>query len=580
MAASANTLERLADRGARLIRSTFASYLDEFRAISRMATARFEARDWQSQACDSLDRLDLYPRSVTDAAARLRELLGNLVSSRALWVEIKSAFPRTADDLNNELAKTFYNSLTRRIFATVGVDSRIEFASLDLVIRDWKPEPQILRRYSASGPGEATFSKILDDYRFTVDYRDIGRDARLVSQRVERRLKTEFGSTRIDAVELLRPVFYRRKAAYFIGRVFSGEHVLPLILVLRNSRHGVFVDAVLMRESEVSILFSFTRSYFHVETECPRKLIVFLKAIIPLKPVSDLYSALGYNKHGKTELYRSLQRHLKRTTDRFIFASGDPGMVMLVFTLPSYDRVFKVIRDNFRFPKTTSPREVMERYRLVYKRDRVGRLVEAQRFLKLEFRMDRFEPELLDELQREASRTVKQEGEFLVFEHLYTERKVTPLNIYIREENDELTCKAVLDYGAAIKELAAANIFPGDFLLKNFGVTRHGRVVFYDYDELCLLTDCRFRRLPPSRIPEDELEAEPWFAVAENDVFPEEFRRFLGLPAHLLGVFEEHHGDLFTPKFWKDLQRMHRAGAIPTFFPYPRSEQLQLKDYA
>ena len=580
MAESNNTLEKLAVRGARLIRSTFAAYLDEFRAISRVARARFEARDWQSQASDSLDRLELYSRSVTDAAVQLRRLLGHLVSSRALWAEIKNAFARPVDDLNFELAKTFYNSITRRIFATVGVDPEIEFASLDLVIRNWEPEPRILRRYSSSDPSETTFLQILDDYRFAVDYRDIVRDSRLVAQRVKQRLKAELGSTRIDAIELLRPVFHRSKAAYLVGRIFGGERTLPLILVLRNSRNGVFVDAVLMRESEVSVLFSFTRSYFHVETRCPRELVVFLKGIIPLKPVSDLYSALGYNKHGKTELYRSLQRHLMRSTDRFIFASGDPGMVMLVFTLPSYDRVFKVIRDSFSFPKTTSPREVMERYQLVYKRDRVGRLVEAQRFLKLKFRMDRFDRVLLDELLREASRTVKQENEFLVFEHLYTERKVTPLNIYLREAEEEPTYKAVLDYGAAIKELAAANIFPGDFLLKNFGVTRHGRVVFYDYDELCLLTDCCFRQLPPSRTPEDELEAEPWFAVAENDVFPEEFRSFLGLPAPLLEFFEGHHGELFTPKFWTDLQRMHRAGAIPTFFPYPRSEQLQLESHA
>ena len=580
MAESTNTLERLVDCGTRLIRSTFAAYLEEFRAISHVARARFEARDWQSQASDSLDRLDLYSRSVSDATARLRGLLGNLVSSRGLWAEIKSAFACSVDDPNFELAKTFYNSITRRIFATVGVDPEIEFATLDLVIQDWEPEPRILRRYSTTGPGETTFSKILDDYRFAVEYRDIARDSRLVAQRVEQRLKAEFGSTRIDTVELLRPVFYRSKAAYLMGRILAGQRALPLILVLRNTRNGVFVDAVLMRESEVSILFSFTRSYFHVEAECPRELIVFLKAIIPLKPVSDLYSALGYNKHGKTELYRSLQRHLKRTTDRFVFASGDAGMVMLVFTLPSYDRVFKVIRDNFGFPKSTTAREVMERYRLVYKRDRVGRLVEAQRFLKLRFPMDRFDPELRDELLREASRTVKQEDGFLVFEHLYTERKVTPLNIYLREENEDATYKAVLDYGAAIKELASANIFPGDFLLKNFGVTRHGRVVFYDYDELCLLTDCCFRQLPPSRTPEEELESEPWFSVAENDVFPEEFRRFLGLPARLREVFEEHHGDLFTPKFWKELQRMHRVGAIPTFFPYPRDEQLRVGDHA
>jgi isocitrate dehydrogenase kinase/phosphatase len=251
-------------------------------------------------------------------------------------------------------------------------------------------------------------------------------------------------------------------------------------------------------------------------------------------------------------------------------------MVMLVFSLPSYDRVFKVIRDSFDYPKTTTARDVMERYRLVYKRDRVGRLVEAQRFLQLKIRVDRFEDDLLRELTTAASRSVEREGDFLVFRYLYTERKVRPLNLYLREADHESAARAVLDYGEAIKELAAANIFPGDFLLKNFGVTRHGRVVFYDYDELCLLTDCNFRRFPESRTPEQELESEPWYSVAENDVFPEEFRKFLGLPPSLRELFEQYHDDLFTAEFWIGRQQLAETGEMLNFFPYPRGERIQL----
>jgi isocitrate dehydrogenase kinase/phosphatase len=377
-------------------------------------------------------------------------------------------------------------------------------------------------------------------------------------------------------VQLLQPLFFRNKAAYIMGRMICGDKSMPLILALLNSREGVYLDAVLMRESEVSILFSFTRSYFHVDVECPREVIVFLRTIIPLKPVTDLYSALGFNKHGKTELYRSLQRHLDRTTDLFEFASGDPGLVMLVFTLPSYDRVFKVIRNTFASPKKTTPREVIERYRLVFTRDRVGRMIEAQRFLQLRFKLDRFADDLLEELQSDTSKVVKREGDFLVFQHLYTERKVTPLNLYLRDADPAAAKLAVIDYGAAIKELATANIFPGDFLLKNFGVTRHGRVVFYDYDELCLVTDCRFRRLPVPRTPEEELAPEPWFAAADNDVFPEEFPGFLGLTGELAEVLEAHHGDLFAPAFWRVQQRLHEEHTIPDFFPYPESERLRL----
>jgi isocitrate dehydrogenase kinase/phosphatase len=220
---------------------------------------------------------------------------------------------------------------------------------------------------------------------------------------------------------------------------------------------------------------------------------------------------------------------------------------------------------------------LIERYRLVFKRDRVGRMIEAQRFLQLKFKLNRFADDLLEELLRDTSNVVKREGDFLVFQHLYTERKVTPLNLYLRDADPAAARQAVIDYGAAIKELATANIFPGDFLLKNFGVTRHGRVVFYDYDELCLVTDCRFRRMPIPRTPEEELAPDPWFAAADNDVFPEEFRGFLGLTGELAEIFDRHHGDLFTPAFWRAQQRHHEEQTIPDFFPYPESERLRLE---
>src|SRR5947199_2680404 len=295
----------------------------------------------------------------------------------------------------------------------------------------------------------------------------------------------------------------------------------------------------------MSIIFSFARSYFHLETGKSRALVSFLKSIMPLKHIAELYISLGYNKHGKTELYRDLRRHLGRSTDKFDIARGDRGMVMSVFTLPSYDVVFKVIKDTFDSPKTTTRRDVMERYQLVFRHDRGGRLVDAQEFEHLRFDKDRFSPELLAELLHVAANTVSVDGDSVVIDHLYTERRLTPLNLYFREVDGELAHEAVIDYGQAIKDLAATNIFPGDILLKNFGVTRHGRVVFYDYDELCLLTDCTFRDLPQARDLDEEFEAEPWFYVGPHDVFPEEFLNFMGLEGERREVFLQAHGDLF-----------------------------------
>jgi isocitrate dehydrogenase kinase/phosphatase len=464
--------------------------------------------------------------------------------------------------------------VTRRIFTTVGVNPEIEFVGIESALRDLRTRSEIYRRYTPRGSLRELLRDLMEDYRFDVAWRDPDREADSVSERVADYLGRTFGSDRLDALETIKTVFFRNKGAYVIGRIRRDIHVVPFVLALLNSDDGVTVDAVLLQQDEVSVVFSFTRSYFLVEVESPREVIVFLKSIMPLKPIAELYTALGYNKHGKTEMYRSLLRHLRKYDDRFEVAVGDPGMVMLVFTLHGFDMVFKVIRDRFAPPKQTSHAAVMERYRLVFKHDRVGRLIDAHEFEHLTFSRGQFSEELLGELLEHAAQTVKVDGDEVIIHHLYAERKVTPLNLYLRQADGTSAHRAVVDYGNAIKELAAANIFPGDFLLKNFGVTRHSRVVFYDYDELCLLEQCHFRRLPPSRVPEDEMEAEPWFSVGEDDVFPEEFRRFLGMDGTLRSTFERHHADLFTVDFWKGLQDRHRAGELVDVFPYPPADRL------
>jgi isocitrate dehydrogenase kinase/phosphatase len=377
---------------------------------------------------------------------------------------------------------------------------------------------------------------------------------------------------------MVRSVFYRSQGAYLVGRVRSGPggalDAMPLTLALHNCNGRLAVDAVLLTADEVSILFSFTRSYFHVEVDRPHDLVAFLHSIMPRKPIAELYIAIGFNKHGKTELFRDLIRHIHQSSDRFQIARGDPGMVMTVFTLPSFDVVFKVIRDTFAYPKTTTRRQVVDRYQLVYKHDRAGRLADVQEFEHLAFARGRFSDDLLAELAREAPSTVTIGERTVEIKHVYTERRMTPLNLYLREVDCKQAREAVIDYGQAVKDLAATNIFPGDMLLKNFGVTRHGRVVFYDYDELCLVTDCNVRELPPPRDFDDEVAAEPWFHVSPTDVFPEEFVAFMGLSGELREAFLKAHGDLLTARYWCEIQARHRAGELIDIVPYRLSRRL------
>jgi isocitrate dehydrogenase kinase/phosphatase len=324
----------------------------------------------------------------------------------------------------------------------------------------------------------------------------------------------------------------------------------------------------MLAEDDVSIVFGYTRSYYHVDLERVAEAVVFLRSIMPKKPVSELFTVLGRARQGKTERYRELMRHLERTDDLFIHAPGERGLVMVCFTLPSFDVVFKVIRDRFPPPKTVLREEVMAKYQMVFIHDRAGRLVDAQEFRRLRFPRARFSPELLAELAAEAALTVHEDGADLVFDHMYVERRMTPLNLYLRSASPEAALRAAVDYGQCIRDLACTDIFPGDLLLKNFGVTRHGRVIFYDYDELCRVTDCNFREVPQASNDEDEMRAEAWFYVAENDVFPETFMRFLAFGDAERAALLRVHAEILTARYWRDVQRRLREGEVVEVLPY------------
>ena len=567
-------LRQLARAAATAILGAFDAYFYEFAAISGRARARFEESAWSAWQADTEERLALREAEIARLVTGLRTMLGEYVRCTELWLAIKHSYAdMIARRSTAELAETFFNSVTRRLLATVGVDARIEFVWFGATMLPSREAADLLRRYTKITDTASCVYSILTDYPFGIRYADVEGDAARVAQVLDAALVAEWEAPDFEAIEMLKPVFYRNKGAYLIGRIRKRNRVLPLILPLLNRSDGIVVDAVLLSEDEASKVFSFTRSYFHVDTYEPVEVMGFLKSIMPLKPIAELFTSLGWHKHGKTMLYRSLYRHLGNSSDRFEIAPGAQGMVMSVFTLPSYDIVFKVIKDRFAPPKTTTRADVMERYRMVFKHDRVGRMVDAHDFENLTFERERFSAVLLDELLSVAANTVEVNGDEVVVKHLYTERRLYPLDLYIKEKALDKAAAAIVDYGYTIAELAAANIFPGDLFIKNFGVTRHGRVVFYDYDELALLTDCVFRRMPQSAYYEDEIGDQPWFSVGPNDIFPEEFRTFLWLPKPLREVFESTHGYLFDVEWWLETQQRVRRGELLDIYPYSQDQR-------
>ena len=609
---------------ARILHRRFAAFHSEFIAITDRAEGRFLARDWSGHRYDAAERLGLHTAAVLDTVEACRAEfgggglgggglrggglgggglgggglgggglgggglgggglgggdLGTMGSAgsedrRGAWIDAQRLYVDLVSQRGDmELAETFYNSVTRRLFGVVGLDRELEFIWLgptalpaaDAAAGDY-------RSVEAGGSTEAAVRAVLQDCPLGPHFADVARDARLVAGRIDDCLDGAWRG--LDAIDVLEPVFYRHKGAYLVGRLRWLNRVSPCILPVVHDDSGVHVDAALLTEPATSRLFSYVRSYMHVLSPRPAAVVSFLKSMLPVKPVAELYTSLGYSQHGKTNLFRALFRHMEHSNTRFEQSRGAAGTVMAVFALPSFDVVFKVIKDRFPPSKRITPEEVKRRYRLVFGYDRVGRLVDAQEFENLTFARDRFDNELLDELARDCSRTVTVTGDEVVLGHVYTERRVYPLDLYLREMAPDRAAAAAIDYGNAIKDLAAANIFPGDLFPKNFGVTRLGSVVFYDYDELALLSDVNFRALPAPRDDVDEMLDQPWFPVGVDDVFPEEFATYLRSPPIVGEVFAEHHPEIATVGFWQSMKHRNRAGDVPDFFPYPAALRL------
>ena len=557
-------------RCARLIYEGFENYNKQFRRISERARRRFEGCDWKGQIRDIGERVELYDKWCIKVEQQLRREIDARLDRRDYWQRVREYYSSRLENVPDAgFRKTFFNSISRRTFGTVGTDDMLEFV---------QPPPEeglesiAKRRYPCWNNVEASLRRVLRDFKFRERYQDARRDARFMAAEVEsyaRRLEVDAHGFHL--FEFIDSHFIQGARAYLVGRVIHERRQDPIVVAFENTGHGIRVDAVLFDETQIGNVFSYTRNYYFTDPTSVVGAVQFLHTILPRKPIDELYTVLGRLRQGKTERFRRFSEHLRQTRDLFVHAEGDPGLVMHVFTLRSFNLVFKVIRDRFGYPKNTTREQVMSKYKLVSRHDHAGRLIDTQEFLNLELPVDRFDRELRAELLEGASKCVCREGDVLVLRHVYIERRVRPLNLYIREEAPERALAAILDYGQAIKDLSETNIFPGDLLLKNFGVTEAGRVVFYDYDEVALVTECRFLELPE---PDDDfalMDPAATRYIGAHDIFPEEFIKFLALDAELRAAFLDAHGDLLTATYWREVKHRRLAGEITHVIPYRRS---------
>jgi isocitrate dehydrogenase kinase/phosphatase len=545
-----------------------------FREASASAKQRFERGDWHGQQQAQAQRIEFYDQRVNEAVARLRGEFAVDELSMDSWQQVKLHYiGLLTDHRQPELAETFFNSVTAKLLHRSYFRNDFIFVrpavSTEYIEND---EPAARPTYRAYYPTRdnlaETWKRVVHNFQLALEFEDLDRDVDHIVQA----MLAELGSYRLRAnfqIQVLSSLFYRNKGAYMVGRIVNGFVETPFALPILHTPAGqLAIDAALYGEDDLLMIFSYARAYFMVDMEVPSAYVQFLRSLMPRKPRAELYSALGLQKHGKNLFYRDFLQHLRHSSDKFRIAPGIKGMVMLVFDLPSFPYVFKVIKDFYPPQKDTTRELIQSKYLLVKQHDRVGRMADTLEYSNVAFPRHRFEEELVAELKHFCGSLLEEDGDMLVLRHLYIERRMIPLNIYLQEATPEQMEHAVVEYGNAIKDLVAANIFPGDMLWKNFGVTRHGKVVFYDYDEIEYLTDCNFRRVPPARNEEDELSGEIWYAVNKGDVFPETFGPFLLGNPQVREVFMAHHGDLLDAAFWQGHKERILAGHVHDVFPY------------
>jgi isocitrate dehydrogenase kinase/phosphatase len=551
-----------------------------FRETSRAAKQRFEAADWHGQQRAQRERIEFYDLRVGEAADRLTREFDAPNLPMDVWQQMKLHYIGLLIDHHQpELAETFFNSVSTRLLHRSYFRNDFLFVrpavSTEYIEND---EPAATPTYRAYYPTRETLGEVLTrivtNFQLQREFEDLPRDVGHVLAAVRAQLAGHALRANFQ-IQVLASLFYRNKGAYLVGKIINGFVETPFALpIVHGEASGkLVIDAALFGEDDLLLIFSFARAYFMVDMEVPSAYVTFLRSLMPRKPRSEIYNALGLQKQGKNIFYRDFLYHLRHSSDHFRIAPGIKGMVMLVFDLPSFPYVFKVIKDHYPAPKDTTREQIMGKYLLVKTHDRVGRMADTLEYTKVAFPRARFEPALIEELKKECASVVEEDGEDIVISHLYIERRMIPLNLYLADASGEQMEHAVIEYGHAIKDLVAANIFPGDMLYKNFGVTRHGKVVFYDYDEIEYLTDCNFRKVPAPRNEEDEMSGEVWYPVGPKDVFPETFGPFLLGNDRVRELFLKHHADLLDAAFWQSHKERILAGHVHDVFPYDESKR-------
>lgn len=565
---------------AQTILDGFNKHYHRFREFGDEAKTCFEQADWARMGIAGKERILGYEERVNEAVDTLNQRFPDAGEHTEWWPEIKATFiALLMNHLQSECAETFYNSVACKVLHRSYYNNATIFWRPALSTQHLQGSKPTYRSYYPPSEGlRRSLLQTITDFNLENPFQNLRRDIRRIEQVIMGRRPRTWKAHPNHQLQVLSSLFFRNKAAYIVARLVNADNKQALIIPLMKDDDGkIFVDTALMRAKDVAIVFSFSRAYFSVDMEVPSAYVSFLLSIMPGKSPVDLYAMLGLQKQAKTLFYREMQYHLIHSRDNFQIAPGVRGMVMLVFTLPSFPFVFKLIRDHFDPPKTSSREDVRGKYRLVKFHDRVGRMADTLEYSNVAIPLNRIDPVLMDELRATAESSIGIEGNNLIIQHIYIERRMEPLDRYLSQATPTQRQRAIRDFGQSIRDLAGANIFPGDMLKKNFGVTRTERVVFYDYDEIAYITECNFRNIPPARNYDDEMSDTPWYSIGENDVFPESFAPFFFSKPQDLAMFRKDHADLLSADWWNSVKEDILAGGQADVFPYPVKRRFSVR---
>lgn len=564
------------------ILSGFNRHFSLFRSISAKAKYLFENQKWAEIQKITTDRIRMYDDRVAETVTKLKENFSANVLNDTIWKEVKLAYSLLLiNHKQPELAETFFNSVSNKILDKDYYHNELIYLKPTISTEYIQSDVGTFNSfYPAHGGLHQVIKDILLHFDWKNAFADIKQDIQNILETGNAYLRDKWASNELNLhVEVLHSPFYRNKCAYVIGQIINGNDKYPFCLaVVHNAKKELVVDTALFSPKVISALFSFSRAYFLVELDVPSGYVSFLKQLLPMRDKADFYAMLGLHKQSKNIFFREFTAHLHTSSDSFILAPGIKGMVMVVFTLPSFPYVFKVIRDQFGPNKNFGPDYVRKKYELVKKHDRVGRLADTLEYSNVAIPLARCDEILLKELKELAPSSFEIRADILLIKHVYIERRLKPLNLIMKTASFEERKQLIIEYGNTIKDLAKANIFPGDMLYKNFGITRYEKLIFYDYDEIEYMTECNFRSIPTPPNPEYELSNEAWYPVEPRDVFPEEFANFLLNDPEIRQVFLEYHQDLLTPEFWQKKKDNILAGIVEDFFPYPDQLRFVLND--